>query len=117
MSIEYLLHKAAQRKAAAAVAEAVARGESALLPPEFQPFLTEITAFYHHLPRLLEEGEGGRFAVLRGDKVDSVWDTGRDARQHGYRTYDDGRFLTAKIDPEFLEVFSPHFRAPGQESA
>jgi hypothetical protein len=117
MSIEYLLHKAAQRKAAAAVAEAVARGESPPLPPEFQPFLTEITTFYHELPRLLGEGEGGRFVVLRGDKVDSIWDTGRDARQHGYRTFDDGRFLTAEIDSEFLAVFSPHFQTHAQESA
>jgi hypothetical protein len=46
-------------------------------------FERETAAFQRELPRLLEEGERGRFALVFGDEVVSVWDTRRDAVQVG----------------------------------
>jgi hypothetical protein len=98
-----------QELAAAAAREAAARGEHGPLPPHLQPVATEIETFYHELPRLLEEGEGGRCAVIRGNQVESIWDTSRDANQHGHGTFDDGRFLAALIDERWLDALGPYF--------
>jgi hypothetical protein len=43
----------------------------------------EIAAYVRELPRLLEEEEEGRFALIKGDEILSVWDTQRDAIQAG----------------------------------
>jgi hypothetical protein len=48
------------------------------LPPELRPLATELETFYRELSRLLDEGEAGRFAVVRGAQVVSIWDTYRD---------------------------------------
>jgi hypothetical protein len=109
MSIEWIRHVQALAAEAAAAREAAARGEHVPLPPHLQPVAAEIETFYRELPRLLEEGEGGRCAVIRGNQVESVWDTPRDAKQHGYRVFDDGRFLAGLIDARWLDALAPYF--------
>jgi hypothetical protein len=111
MSIEVLMHRAGQRKATAEAAAAVARGERPQLPPLFEPCVTEIIAYFRALPQLLEDGEGGRAVVFRGEQIDSIWDTFDDARQFGDRCFADGSYLIAKIDPDNLAVFSPRLLA------
>ena len=43
----------------------------------------EIATYARELPRLLEEGEAGRYALIKGDEILSIWDTQGDAIQAG----------------------------------
>lgn len=45
----------------------------------FAPLQREMAAYRRELARLLEAGEEGRFALLKGDTLLSVWDTQADA--------------------------------------
>jgi hypothetical protein len=54
--------------------------ESELQRPEWQAFVRE-------LPDLLAQGHQGRFALVHGDRVVSVWDTMRDAWQAGLERF------------------------------
>jgi hypothetical protein len=82
-----------------------------------QPLTTEIETFYRELPRLLDDGEAGRYVVIRDDQIHGVWDTFRDAIQYGYEKFDDGRFLAQKIDPRLGPALARHFGPlPGAES-
>jgi hypothetical protein len=58
--------------------------------------------------RLLAEGEQGRFALIHGDEVVSVWDTYRDASQAGSERFDLGTFMIRQI----LKVERPGFLTP-----
>jgi hypothetical protein len=58
----------------------------------------ELATYRRELPRLLEEGETGRFALIRGEQVVSVWDTYRDATQYGYERFADAPFMVQRID-------------------
>lgn len=59
--------------------------------------------------RLLAEGEAGRFAVIHGDEVASVWDTYRDASQAGAERFGLGTYMIKQIlqveRPGFLPIF------------
>ncbi|MBA4062146.1 MAG: hypothetical protein C0501_00240 [Isosphaera sp.] len=91
------------------------------LPPGFPPALadlaTEIHAYFRELPRLLAEGEDGRFVVVKGDELFGVWDTQLDAIQHGQSKFEDGRFLAQEIDPRLLDAFGSFFGVPAQSGA
>ena len=88
------------------------------LPPELRPLATELETFHRELPRLLDDGEAGRFAVLKGAQVVSTWDTYRDAIQYGYEKFGVEPFLVQPIDTryevELAQFFGP---VPIQESA
>ena len=58
---------------------------------------------------MLAAGEQGRYAVLHGGKVHSIWDTSRDASQRGHEMFDDGRFLAQSIDAMLLPVLDTLF--------
>ncbi len=47
----------------------------------------EQAVFQRELPRLLAEGEQGRFALIHGAEVDSTWDSRRDALQAGHQRF------------------------------
>jgi hypothetical protein len=53
------------------------------LPPSLRPLANEICTYLRELPRLLAEGKEGRFVLINGDQVLSVWDTFGDALQAG----------------------------------
>jgi hypothetical protein len=55
--------------------------------------------------RLLAEGEAGRFAVIHGDEVASVWDTYRDASQAAHERFPLGTFMIKQIQ----EIERPGF--------
>jgi len=77
-----------------------------------EPLESELQTLYRELPRLLSAGEAGRFAVIRGTQIDSLWDTRHDASQYAHEKFDDPRFLTQKIDPrllpELVRIFGPY---------
>jgi hypothetical protein len=87
------------------------------LPDSLQPLATEVETFYRELPRLLAEGETNRYAVIRDREIHGIWDTSRDAAQYGYEKFDDGRFLTQKIDPRLLPALANIFEPTSEESA
>ncbi len=82
-----------------------------VLPKQLHPLATELSVYYRELPRLLEEGEEGRYAVVKGETFHGTWDTFRDARQYGYDKFPDGLFLTQKIDIRHLQYFKLLFSA------
>ena len=76
----------------------------AVLRERMRPLLRELVTFRRELPRLLEEGEAGRFAVVQGDRIHGTWDTHRDATQYGYERFGvDTPFLAQKIDARLAE--------------
>jgi asparagine synthetase B (glutamine-hydrolysing) len=60
----------------------------------------ELAAYRRELTRLLREGEVGRFALVHGDAVVSVWDTRRDAVQAGRDKFGAASFLVQQIHRE-----------------
>jgi hypothetical protein len=76
------------------------------LPPEFDS--SALRAYRRELPRLVDEGEQGRYALLMGDKLVSVWDTYRDALQAGYEKYGlNSPFAVQRIDARDLTRLGP----------
>ncbi len=60
----------------------------------------ELATYRRELARLLLEGEVGRFALIQGDKIFSVWDTRRDAVQAGHDRFGKEPFLVQQIQRE-----------------
>jgi hypothetical protein len=85
------------------------------LPEPLKPLQTEIATYEAELPRLLSAGEGGRFAVIKGDDVLGTWDTYRDALEYGYDRFGDQPFMVQLIDKRDVVRFA-QFRA-NQEAA
>ena len=85
-------------------------------PEKLFPLRTELEVYYRELPRLLEEGESGKYAVAKGDAFHGVWDTFRDACQFGHAMFPDGQFLTQLIDERFLALLAPYFPGVAQQA-
>jgi hypothetical protein len=76
------------------------------MPESIRPLAREVNAYLRELPRLVAEGEEGRYALIHGDDVLSVWDTLGDAEQAGYERFGlDGEFFTQPIRGRDLERF------------
>jgi hypothetical protein len=90
-------------------------------PEKLAPLRTELEVYYHELPRLLDEGEEGRYLVVKGNTVHGAWDTFRDARQHGGELFGMESFLTQVIDRRYLPIFERWFgplpQKPDEEDA
>jgi hypothetical protein len=81
------------------------------LPDNLKPLAAEVATYCRELPRLLEEGEAGRFAVIKGDLVLGAWDTYRDALQYGYERFGAEPFMAQRIDPRDVERLARLFPA------
>ncbi len=76
---------------------------------------TEIRTYFRELPRLLEEGEEGRCALIQGDQVISIWDTFGDAYQAGRERFGfDKPFITQPIDSRDLTRPYPEWLKTGE---
>jgi hypothetical protein len=62
----------------------------------------EIATYRRELPRLVAEGHAGRFALIKGDEVVSLWDASDDAYLAGCQRFGSGPFLAQPIDPRDL---------------
>jgi hypothetical protein len=72
----------------------------------------ELATYRRELPRLLAEGEAGRFLVIRGEELLGTWDTYRDASQYAREKFDpDQRFLLQRIDPRHTAMWDQFFPA------
>lgn len=69
-------------------------------------FRQEIITYVRELPRLLEEGHAWRHALIKGDKVLSIWDTSGDATQAGRDLFGLDPICVKTIDPRDLERFA-----------
>jgi hypothetical protein len=65
--------------------------------PPGQPFSTEWQAFKREVARLVNEGQSGRFAVFKGDRLVGVWDTLLLANQAGRQQFAGQPFLIQEI--------------------
>ena len=79
------------------------------LPDALLPLATEIEVYYRELPRLLDEGEGGKYFVVKGTEAYGVWDTFFDAVQYGHEKFSDGQFMAQKIDRRNLTALAEFF--------
>lgn len=76
------------------------RGERAL-----KQYRHEILTYLREVPRLLEEGEEGRYALLKGDEILSIWDTQSDAIQAGVDKFGLEPICVLKISRVYLKRF------------
>ncbi|MBL8796630.1 MAG: hypothetical protein JNM56_22200 [Planctomycetia bacterium] len=80
-----------------------------------EPIKAEIRTYLRELPRLLAEGQEGRFVLIKGDQVISVWDTFDDACQAGRERYPLGvAFLAQPVDARDLDRNFPEDLLPRQ---
>jgi hypothetical protein len=67
-------------------------------PPRAEQLLaTEIAIYQNELPRLLADGEEGRWALIQGSVVAGVWDTFADAVQAGDERFGATPFLVQQV--------------------
>ncbi len=78
-------------------------------PEQLTPLRTEIETYYRELSRLLDEGEEGRYAVVKGDTVYGAWDTYRDALQDGYNRFGMESFMVQAVDSRYLSAYEKWF--------
>jgi hypothetical protein len=62
-----------------------------------EPLQGELATFRRELPGLLSGGKGGRFALIHGDRVDSLWDTDGDAYEAGCQRFGLEPFLVMLV--------------------
>ena len=75
-------------------------------PENLRPIATDLNALLREVPRLLHEGQQGRYALIENGKLLSIWDTYSDALQAGYEAFGvDGRFVVQKVDQRQYERF------------
>jgi len=72
-----------------------------------QVYQREIAAYRRELPRLLQEDEAGRHALIHGDEILSICDTWRDAVQAGRQRFGfEVPICVMKIDPRDPQRFA-----------
>lgn len=75
-------------------------------PEKLRVLATELNTYMREMPRLLAEGEEGRYALISGDQLYTIWDTFGDALQAGYQQFGlDGRFCAQPIKRRDYERF------------
>jgi len=68
-------------------------------------FELELEAYQKSLPILSDQM--GKYALLKADRLVSVWDTYKDAIQEGYRQFGLNQFLVKRIEArEYIHRFS-----------
>jgi hypothetical protein len=82
------------------------------IPDKLKPLATEIATLFRELPRLLAEGQEGRFALVRGDTIAGIFDTFEDAYTAGYGRFAPEAFLAQPIDSRDLDRLAPFMAVP-----
>lgn len=86
------------------------------LPGRLQLLAAEIATYYRELPRLIDEGQEHRVALVKGDEV-SVWDTTDDALQYAVEKYGMTAFLCQPIDARDTDRLAPYMPPAGGDAA
>jgi hypothetical protein len=79
-------------------------------PPPGDPFAAEWRTFKREVYRLMCSGNKGRFALIKGDQLVSVWDTLTDATQAGRERFGKEPFLVQEIQLYVKVLRSGYFR-------
>src|SRR5205823_2670824 len=88
------------------------------LPATLRPIAAEINALLREMPRLLDDREEGKYALLTDGRFVSSWDTYADAMQAAYERFGaDGRFVVERIDRRQFEWFLGRLDAPDRNGA
>ena len=66
----------------------------------------EIVTYMRELPRLLDEGEVGRHALIKGNEILSIWDTQADAIQAGREKFGLEPICIKTIDERDIQRFA-----------
>jgi hypothetical protein len=66
-------------------------------PPPDDVFAKEWAVYRREMPRLLAEGQEGRFVLIKGDTLHGVWDEFWDAVAEGRKHYGRGPFMVQQI--------------------
>jgi hypothetical protein len=75
-------------------------------PENIRPIATGLNAFLREVPRLVDEGEEGRYALIDSGRFLGTWGTYSDALKAGYEKFGaDGQFIVQKIDRRKYEQF------------
>ena len=72
-------------------------------PEQWERALRDLATYRRELPRLLQEGQAGRYALIKNDQVVSVWDTVGDALQAAAERFGLESVATYKINPLDVE--------------
>jgi len=80
------------------------------LPENLKPLEREIRTYYRELPRLIAEGNEGRYALVRDDQLLSIWNTLEEASTAGHDRFGFERFMAQKIRSRDLEHLAPYFK-------
>lgn len=73
-----------------------------------QPLENEVRTYNAKLPELL--AHTGKFVLIKGDRLEGVFDTYPDALKAGYAIYHEGDFLVKKVAPaETVAFFTRDF--------
>ena len=88
-------------------------------PEQWERALRDLATYRRELPRLLQEGQAGRYALIKNDQVVSVWDTVGDALQAAVERFGLEPVATYKINPLDVERFTllDDPLPPGKEAA
>jgi hypothetical protein len=66
----------------------------------------ELETYRRELPRLLAEGHEGKFALVHGDRVDSLWDTDQQAYEEGCKRFKLELFLVQQVVKDEPPIYS-----------
>jgi hypothetical protein len=79
-------------------------------PPAGAPFADEWKTFKREVYRLMCAGNKGRFALIKGSEVVSVWDTLTDATQAGRERFGEQPFFVQEVQLYVKSVRSGYLR-------
>ena len=70
----------------------------------------EFRAYYHALPGLLADGAAGRYVLVKGSDVLSLWNDAEDGLQAAVDRFGPGsHFLLRKVSQSDVELLRPFF--------
>src|SRR5436305_1953424 len=75
-------------------------------PEQWDRVQRDLQTYRRELPRLLQEGHAGRYAIVRDGQVVSVWDTLGDALQAAGERFGPEPVATYQVNPLDVERFA-----------
>jgi hypothetical protein len=79
------------------------------LPESLKPLEREIATYYRELPRILEAGQEGKYALIRDEQLVRVFDTLVEADEVGHELFGLDRFMAQKIRARDVAGLAPYF--------
>jgi hypothetical protein len=75
-------------------------------PEQWDRAQRDLQTYRRELPRLLQEGHAGRYAIIKDDQIVSLWDTLGDALQAAGERFGLEPVATYQINPLDVERFA-----------